>query len=338
MFKPLFSLLQFDCVNCIFQICFSLVFMLLDLFNFRFTMDLKRVKLLKETFSVTISSEEIQLLSNRETMCTFWSNYCNTGFDINHLGNTNTAKIYIGNSTEYGDRVLYECKLQLSNGKIIDKSFWNYSIFTLMPLHEMEEWEQPRTITVSLKVGIYEGDGQEWEWKNILMNAEDFTPVCFATYPHAETMDMLYRSRKFSDVTLICDDKKEIFAHKCLLLGSPFFTALFNNHFGTSNQSVIKVEADYDTMEIIVTYLYSGRVEDSDVVNWPDLYRVAGFYQILPLANHCELQLMSRVTKSMENIKEFLNFAKIFNAKKLRAYLIKLAKRLQQNQKYVAAT
>ena len=130
MFKPLFSLLQFDYVNCIFQICFSLVFMLLDLFNFRFTMDLKRIKLLKETFRVTISSEEIEMLRNRETICPFWSNYCKTGFDINHLNNSNTAQIYLGNSTENGDRVFYDCKIQLSNGKRIDKSFWNYSVFS----------------------------------------------------------------------------------------------------------------------------------------------------------------------------------------------------------------
>ena len=298
-------------------------------------MDLKRIKLLKETFRVTISSEEIEMLRNRETICPFWSNYCKTGFDINHLNNSNTAQIYLGNSTENGDRVFYDCKIQLSNGKRIDKSFWNYSVFCLMPLHEMEEWEQPRKLTVSLEVGVYEGNGEEWEWKNILMNIEDFSPVCFAPYPHTETMDQLYRSRQFSDVTLICDDNKEIFAHKCLLLGSPFFTALFNNHFGNSNQSVIKVEADYDTMTTIVTFLYCGRVEDIDVVNWPDLYRVAGFYQIHPLANHCELQLMSRVSKSMENIKKFLKFAKVFNAKKLRTYLIKLAKRLQQLPKYI---
>ena len=314
---------------------FSLVSMLLDVFNFRLIMDLRRVRLLKETFRVTISSEEIEMLRNRETICPFWSNYCKTGFDINHLNNSNTAQIYLGNSTENGDRVFYDCKIQLSNGKRIDKSFWNYSVFCLMPLHEMEEWEQPRKLTVSLEVGVYEGNGEEWEWKNILMNIEDFSPVCFAPYPHTETMDQLYRSSKFSDVTLICDDNKEIFAHKCLLLGSPFFTALFNNHFGNSNQSVIKVEADYDTMTTIVTFLYCGRVEDIDVVNWPDLYRVAGFYQIHPLANHCELQLMSRVSKSMENIKKFLKFAKVFNAKKLRTYLIKLAKRLQQYPKYI---
>ena len=314
---------------------FSLVSMLLDVFNFRLIMDLRRVRLLKETFRVTISSEEIEMLRNRETICPFWSNYIKTGFDINHLNNSNRAKIYIGNYTEYGDRSFYECVVQLSNGKRIEKSFWNYALFSLMSLQEMEEWEQPRKITVTLKVGIYEGNGQEWEWQNILMNIEDFSPVCFAPYPHTDTMDQLYGSGKFSDVILICDDNKEILAHKCLLLGSSFFNALFNNHFGHLNQTVIKVESDYDTMKIIVNYLYSGRVEDVDVVNWPDLYRVAGFYQILTLANHCELQLMSGVSKSMENIKEFLKFAKVFNAKKLRAYLIKLAKRLQQYPKYI---
>ena len=83
-------------------------------------------------------------------------------------------------------------------------------------------------------------------------------------------------------------------------------------------------------MLIVLTILYIGRITEEEVTNWPKLFQVASFYQIETLTRHCELQMMTRVTNCLEDIKELLKFAIKLHANKLKRYLVVLTRRIQE--------
>ena len=134
----------------------------------------------------------------------------------------------------------------------------------------------------------------------------------------------------FSDVTLLCDNMTSICTHKCILLGSPYFRALFGCHFAQKDQKVVKAESDAETMLIVLSFIYTGQIDEGEVTSWPKLFQVASFYQLEILTRHCELQMMTKVNTEWNNIKSILKFTIFFNALKLKKFLVNLARKIQK--------
>ena len=76
--------------------------------------------------------------------------------------------------------------------------------------------------------------------------------------------------------------------------------------------------------------MYSGSLKQEEVVNCPDLYIAASFYNVKVLARHCELQMMTKVNTEWNNIKSILKFTIFFNALKLKKFLVNLARKIQK--------
>jgi hypothetical protein len=294
-------------------------------------MDLKKISRYEENFVKYISDEEIAIMENKKIINGRFFQDSKCCFDFLNLSENKKVSLYIGNSTEDDERVFVEYTILMPDGRSLEDCFWSYSIIPLMTLEEIRALSEPRNFSLKLKIGIYSGTYVEkWEWQNVFTDAEDFSPLCSLSNFHSKCMEDLQLSGKFCDVTLVCDDKVSISAHRCFLIGSPYFSALFGYNFGKEEQNVVNCESDFETMEIILCFLYSGRIEEEHVVNWPDLYRVADFYQLDHLSRHCELQMMTRVVKTLEAIKDLLKFAITFHAYKLKRFLVVLIRRIQE--------
>ena len=293
-------------------------------------MDLKKICCFEETFMKVISDEDIVKLENEKIVYGGYYHDSHCGFDFLNISNDDMANLYIGSVTEYDDRVFLSYSITLSNGKLLEDRFWSNSVIPLMTMFDIWDWKKPREFSIKIKIGIYAGSGGEkWEWQNIFTDIEDFSPFCSQPTFHSKSMDDLKSLGMFSDVLLLCNDTKSIPAHRCILVGSPYFRALFGGQFSREDQRVVVIETDLESMEIVLSFLYSGRIEEDEVVNWPNLYEAASFYQIVNLSQHCELQMMTKVTKSIKDIKYLLKFAIHFHAHKLKRYLVSLTRIIQ---------
>ena len=294
-------------------------------------MDLRKIQLYEEHYEMNISDKEIVKLEDSKLIHGGYFHDSKCEFDFLNLEIGAKVKLYIGSTTQDDERVFYKYSMCLSNGKIFKDCSWGYSMIPLMTLAEIRCWKKPRKFSLKIKIGIYMGTGGErWEWQNILTDAEDFSPLCSVPTSQSKCMSDLLASAMFSDIKLLCTDSILLSAHKCILIGSPYFRALFGFHFQKSNQNIVKVESDSGSMQVILSYLYSGRIEYDKVDSWPDLYQVASFYQLEDLSQHCELQMMARVTSSIDDIKYVLKFSIDFHARKLKRYLVMLSRRIQK--------
>ena len=294
-------------------------------------MDLRKIQFYEEHYEMNISDKEIVKLEDSKLIHGGYFHDSKCEFDFLDLENGAKVKLYIGSTTQDDERVFLKYSMSLSNGKTFKDCSWGYSMIPLMTLADIRGWKIPRKFSLKIQIGIYMGTGGErWEWQNILTDAEDFSPLCSVPTSQSKCMSDLLASAMFSDIKLLCTDSILLSAHKCILIGSPYFRALFGFHFQKSNQNIVKVENDSGSMQVILSYLYSGRIEYDKVDSWPDLYQVASFYQLEDLSQHCELQMMARVTSSIDDIKYVLKFSIDFHARKLKRYLVKLSRRIQK--------
>ena len=215
---------------------------------------------------------------------------------------------------------------------VIQKSFWNFEILPIMTFDELNLWQNPRKIQLKLQIGLYEGDGSANEWQNILTKVEHFTPVCFEQTFHTSKMDEMLTSGRFANLTLRCLNDRELQVHKCILANaSPYFRALFSEIFEPIS-NVIDVNFDYNVVKAVMSFIYSGRLDEAMVVNWPDLFVMARYYQLDVLAVHSELRMMVNMPKDMESIKKMIKFAISYQARDLKQYIIKMARNIQETK------
>jgi hypothetical protein len=297
-------------------------------------MDLQKISFHEVEIQCEIKEGDVSMLEAGGYVRRQYLGDINTVFDIFHLDNNDAVAAhisYIHNELDDDLKIYYKCAIVLSNGRYYEESFFKYGVIPLMTFEELQAWQVPRNVNVKMKVGFYWGTGgDQFDQQNILIDIEDFVPICSPPSFHTNSMDVLLNSGKFSDVTLVCNDNKTILAHKCLLLASPYFSALFGDNFGQEAQKLVNVEYDICTMRIVVSFVYSGRVQEEDVCNWQALYQAALFYQMENLARHCELQLMTRVSRQWDSIRELIRFASTFYAVKLKKFLIRLTRNLQE--------
>ena len=135
---------------------------------------------------------------------------------------------------------------------------------------------------------------------------------------------------KLTNVKILCQDGVEVQAHKSFLMGSPYFSACFEYALAKEDGFMItNIHADSKTVKTLVLFLYSGRIKGEDI-NWSNLFRLAMYCQLADLAHHCQLQIMSKVRKNMEDLKALLRFSVKFHAIKLKMYLIFLCRNIQR--------
>ena len=200
-----------------------------------------------------------------------------------------------------------------------------------MPLKDFCLFSSVCKISLVLRVGIYDGEGTIWDWQNILTDINDFSQFSFPT-DHKVRMNDLLESGAFSDITLVCSDGQEIKSHKCILTACPYFRALLSKNFSESQRLFIKIDFDHSMMKIFLSFLYSGYICNKKVENWTDMFIMASFYGLEELSRYCELQMMTRVERNMEYIKQILHFAMRYRAFKLKKFLIRLVHQIQVNE------
>ena len=75
-----------------------------------------------------------------------------------------------------------------------------------------------------------------------------------------QTLHNLYEDDTFTDVTLACEDKKQIKAHKVILSsGSQYFREIFQNN--PHSHPLLYLRVPYDHLVSLVTFIYLGQCE-----------------------------------------------------------------------------
>ena len=93
-----------------------------------------------------------------------------------------------------------------------------------------------------------------------------------------------FKSTDFTDMTIVCD-KREFHCHKFMLAArSEVFAAMLRHEFLEKQSSRVDVkEIDAETMELLLNYIYTGRVTDFKSVSVVELFKVSIKYYINPL-------------------------------------------------------
>ena len=108
-----------------------------------------------------------------------------------------------------------------------------------------------------------------------------------------EFMEYMFSSDRFKDVTLVCDDLKQIKAHRDVLsFYSPFFLKLFSVGDDTvfNNMVIFLKGIKYQHMEMILRYLYLGEVEvnekhTTELLSATKLLELDGFNHLEEISN-----------------------------------------------------
>lgn len=93
----------------------------------------------------------------------------------------------------------------------------------------------------------------------------------------ADDLETFFETGEFADVKL-CVGRRVLNVHKFILQSrSPVFAAMFKNDMKEKNNNrVVIKEMTFVTLELLVRYLYCGRIDDEELrVNCYNLYRAA---------------------------------------------------------------
>ena len=145
-----------------------------------------------------------------------------------------------------------------------------------------------------------------------------------AKQPQSENLvnlaEKLYGEKDFSDVKIVCGDRKAFLCHK-LVLGcqSKVFKTIFKNKSLMEKQSegVMKIEekdVSSDIMEQLLYYVYFQVVKDNNMIN-ADLMIAADKFNVKGLLDFCTKFLESNL--SVENVLDVLIKAELVNQKTL---------------------
>ena len=124
---------------------------------------------------------------------------------------------------------------------------------------------------------------------------------------------------ELQDVTIICEEGCEVFAHKCLLVSrSDYFSSMFCSGWSESS-AVLTLPLPSSTVQTVIDYLYtdqSTRVEKSEDLEFVcNILVVADQFLLTRLKQICESRLTRLLT--LKNVTELLQFAVNFLAAQL---------------------
>lgn len=135
-----------------------------------------------------------------------------------------------------------------------------------------------------------------------------------------------FASNDFTDMTIVCD-KREFHCHKFMLAArSEVFAAMLRHEFLEKQNSRVDVkEIDSETMELLLSYIYTGQVTDFKNVSVVELFKAADRYRLDHLKNMCEEELVKRVEAS--NAADILSLAHKYNAGPLKSFALAMISR-----------
>lgn len=135
-----------------------------------------------------------------------------------------------------------------------------------------------------------------------------------------------FRQTDFTDMTIVCD-KREFHCHKFMLAArSEVFAAMLRHEFLEKQNSRVDVkEIDAETMELLLNYIYTGRVSDFKAVSVVELFKAADRYRLDHLKHMCEEELVNRVEAS--NAADILSLAHKYNAAPLKSFALAMISR-----------
>ena len=133
-----------------------------------------------------------------------------------------------------------------------------------------------------------------------------------------------FESQEFCDFDIVCDDKV-IKCHKVVLASrSPVFRAmLLNNMEESSSQKVEPKNFDFDTMYLVLKFMYRGEIEHVLLVKHAEtIFKAADYYEIEDLKRASEKVLITQI--NIRNMLDMLVMADMYKAKDLKSATKKL--------------
>ena len=133
--------------------------------------------------------------------------------------------------------------------------------------------------------------------KNINMNLDEDTVSEPATVKVGQDLFKAFESQDFCDFDIVCDDKV-IKCHKVVLASrSPVFKAmLLHNMEESAQQKVEPKNFDFDTMYLVLKFMYKGDIETNLLEKHAEsIFMAADYYEINDLKRSCERVLMTQV-------------------------------------------
>jgi hypothetical protein len=127
-----------------------------------------------------------------------------------------------------------------------------------------------------------------------------------------------FERQEFCDFEISCGDRN-IKCHKAVLAArSPVFRAMLLNEMEeSSKQKVEPRNFDYNTMNLVLRFLYKGQIESGPLEKNADaIFKAADYYEIIDLKKICEKVLIRKI--SIGNMLELLVLADMYKAPELR--------------------
>ena len=133
--------------------------------------------------------------------------------------------------------------------------------------------------------------------KNINMNLDEDTITEQSPAKVGQDLFKAFESQDFCDFDIVCDDKV-IKCHKVVLASrSPVFKAmLLHNMEESAQQKVEPKNFDFDTMYLVLKFMYKGDIETNLLEKHAEsIFMAADYYEINDLKKSCERVLMTQV-------------------------------------------
>ena len=134
--------------------------------------------------------------------------------------------------------------------------------------------------------------------KNINMNLDEDTATEQAPAKVGQDLFKAFESQDFCDFDIVCEDKV-IKCHKVVLASrSPVFKAmLLHNMEESAQQKVEPKNFDFDTMYLVLKFMYKGDIETNLLEKHAEsIFMAADYYEINDLKKSCERVLMTQVS------------------------------------------
>ena len=160
--------------------------------------------------------------------------------------------------------------------------------------------------------------------KNINMSLEQEEDMITETAKVGLDLFKAFESQEFCDFDIVCDDKI-IKCHKVVLASrSPVFRAmLLHNMEESSSQKVEPKNFDFDTMYLVLKFMYKGEIEQPLLVKHAEtIFKAADYYEIDDLKAACEKVLITQI--NIKNMLDMLVMADMYKAGELKSATKKL--------------
>ena len=137
--------------------------------------------------------------------------------------------------------------------------------------------------------------------KNINMNLDEDSVKEPEAARVGQDLFKAFESQDFCDFDIVCEDKV-IKCHKVVLASrSPVFRAmLLHNMEESAQQKVEPKNFDFDTMSLVLKFMYKGDIETNLLEKHAEsIFMAADYYEIDDLKKSCEQVLMTQVCKEI---------------------------------------